>query len=81
MISCNEHDYVEIACMYRYPIKLTMKTGEVIECTALDTQYNAASEECIKVSVGGTESEIIIDKISKLEVCIENPHFKQVCFS
>lgn len=81
MISCNQHDYVEIVCMYQYPIKLTMKSGEVIECTALDTHYNSARGECIKVNVGGTDSEVIIDKISKLEVCIENPHFKQVCFS
>ena len=81
MISCNEHDYVEIACMYQYPIKLTMKTGEVTECIALDTQYNSEREECIKVSVGGTESEVIIGNISKLEVCIENPHFQQVSFT
>lgn len=80
MISCNEYDYVEIACMYRYPIKLMMKTGEVIECIALDTHYNSDREECIKVSIERTESEVIIDNISKLEVCIENPHFKQVCF-
>ena len=80
-MSCNEHDYVEIACMYQYPIKITMKAGNVLECTALDTQYNSAREECIKVNVKGIDKEVIIDKISKIEVCVENPYFKLVCFT
>ena len=81
MISCHEHDYIEIACMYQYPIRLTMKNGDLIECKALDTQYNSSREECIKVISKGIESDVIIEKISKLEVCIENPHFKQISFS
>jgi Rho-binding antiterminator len=81
MISCNEHDYIEIVCMYHFPIKITMKSGEIIECTALDTHYNSAREECIKVNVKGTESEVMVGNISQLEVCIENPHFKQISFT
>jgi Rho-binding antiterminator len=81
MMSCNEHDYIEIACMYHYPIKLTMKTGEVIAGIALDTQRNDAREECIKVSVAGAESMLVLDNISTLEVCIENPHFQRVSFA
>jgi Rho-binding antiterminator len=58
-----------------------MKNGDLIECKALDTQYNSSREECIKVISKGIESDVIIEKISKLEVCIENPHFKQISFS
>lgn len=78
MISCNEYDYIEIVCMYHYPIKLWMKTDKVVECTALDTQYNDEREECIKVDVDGSEALIPLDRISKLEVCVENPHFQMV---
>jgi Rho-binding antiterminator len=81
MINCNEHDYIEIVCMYRYPIKVTMKTGEVIAGTALDTKRNDAREECIKVSVAGAEFMLVLDSISTLEVCIENPHFQRVSFT
>ena len=80
MISCNEYDYIEIVCMHRYPIKLTMKLGEVIEGVALDTQRNEAREECIKVDVSGTEELIVLDNISRLEVGVENPHFQAVSF-
>ncbi len=81
MVSCNEYDYIELVCLYRYPIKLTLKTGEIIDCTALDTQYDAARKECIKVSIEGVESYIVLNEISKLEVSIDNPHFKQVVFN
>lgn len=38
MISCEQHDYIEIVCTFNYPIKLMMKSGQVIEGIALDTQ-------------------------------------------
>jgi Rho-binding antiterminator len=66
--------------MYGYPIKLEMKSGAVIECTALDTQCNDAREECIKVEIADVESLVILDDIAKLEVCVENPHFQVVSF-
>lgn len=81
MISCNEHDYIEIACMYQYPIKITMLTGEVIECTAVDTHYNSSREECIIVTVNGVDSALVVSNFSKMEVCIENPYFKEISFA
>ncbi len=81
MISCNQYDYIEIVCMYRYPINITMKTGTIIKCTPLDTQRNDAREECIKVRVDGVESLVELGHISKLEVCVENPHFQVVSFT
>ncbi|MFQ3230193.1 Rho-binding antiterminator [Reinekea sp.] len=80
MISCNEYDYIEIVCMFKYPIKLTLKTGETIECTALDTARNDSREECIKVEQSNTEILVVLSSISKLEVCVENPHFTEVSF-
>ncbi|MBX2879338.1 MAG: Rho-binding antiterminator [Granulosicoccus sp.] len=81
MISCNDYDYIEIACLYHYPIKLTLKTGGVIEGRALDTQRINAREEGIKVDVSGTQSTIALDDIVKLEVTIDNPHFREVSFA
>ena len=80
MISCQEYDYIEIVCMYRYPITLTMKSGEVIECTALDTKQNTAREECVKVDVDGVEKLVELDAISQLDVRVDNPHFKNISF-
>ena len=80
MISCSEYDYIEIVCMYRYPIKLTMKSGEVVEGVAVNTERNNAREECILVSIDSVEALTVLDDIAKLEVCVENPHFEAISF-
>lgn len=80
MISCNQHDYIEIVCMYQYPIKLTLKSGEAIQGIALDTQRNEQRDECIKINVDGVEQLIILEQIKNLEVMVENPHLRLVEF-
>lgn len=57
-----------------------MKTGEVLECTALDTQRNESKEECIKVNADGKDTLVVLDGISKMEVRVENPHFTEIVF-
>lgn len=81
MITCDQHDYIEIACTFRYPIKVTMKSGDVIECVALDTQRNENKDECIKVNIEGVESLIVLDGISTMKACVDNPHFDLVSFT
>ncbi len=81
MISCDQHDYIEIVCTFNYPVKLTMKAGNVIVCTALDTALNDKRAECIKVRLEEDECLIVLDDVSMLEVCVDNPHFHSICFS
>lgn len=80
MISCNQHDYIEIVCMYRYPIKLTLKSGDIIQGIAVDTQRNEQRAECIKVDIDGMEQLVVLDEIKILEVVVENPHLHKVTF-
>ncbi len=81
MISCENYDYVEIVCMFRYPIKVYLKSGNHFQGVALDTQRNYDKEECIKMRGENGESELIVlDSILKLEVCVKNPHFNEVYF-
>lgn len=80
MISCNQHDYIEIVCMYHYPLKLTMKSGEVIHGMALDTVRNESKEECIKIDAKDIDRLVILSEIKQLDVTIENPHIQTVTF-
>ena len=80
MISCSEYDYIEIVCMHRYPVKLTMKSGEVVKGVAVNTERNNAREECILFNIDNGQKLIALDDIAKLEVCVENPHFEAVSF-
>lgn len=81
MISCDQHDYIEIVCTFKYPIKLTLLSGTIIEGIAKDTQLNDLREECIKVTLDRLDQLTVLDTIALLEVCIENPHFKRLDLS
>jgi Rho-binding antiterminator len=81
MISCEQHDYVEIACMYNYLIKLTLNSGDELEGVALDVKRNENREECINIKVNNIESLVVLDSVSKMEVLVESPHFKVVTFN
>jgi Rho-binding antiterminator len=80
MITCSEYDYIELACLFHYPVKLTMKAGESITGIARDTVRNAGREECLLISVNKIERSIVLTDISKLEVLIENDHFTEIVF-
>jgi Rho-binding antiterminator len=80
MISCNQHDYIEIVCMYHYPVKLTLKSGAVILGIAVDTARNEAREECIKLTTEAGEAFVVLSQLKQLEVTIENPHLQLLLF-
>ncbi len=75
MISCQQYDYIEIACMYHYPLRVVLKNGDSIEGKALDTKRNDTKQECIELQTEQGKSLAVLDEIKTLEVLIKNPHF------
>ena len=80
MIRCELHDYIEIACTFRYPVRLTMRTGEVLDGVAVDTRRDAQGEECIAIRVDGAECLVVLDKLANMKAGVQNPHFDTVFF-
>ncbi len=80
MISCSDYDYVEIVCLFHYPVRLTMKNGDVEEGTAKDTVRNADKAECIAIETPSGDKLVVLDTVSVLEVTVDNPHFSRVRF-
>ena len=84
MIGCSEYDAIEIVCMFKYPIEITKKSGDVIQGVALDTKLNEQREECIQLALKGEPEQgelIVLTDILKLIVCIDNPHFQNFKFN
>lgn len=81
MIKCAEYDYVEIACLYHYPVRLVMKDGGVNEGIAKDTARNIQKEECMVLDVDGEEVLVVLDNVTSMKVLADNPHFSEVTFS
>ncbi|ACE83502.1 Rho-binding antiterminator [Cellvibrio japonicus] len=80
MIHCDQHDYIEIVCLYHYPIRLTLTSGATIEGIAQDTQHNDQREECIKLSTDTGEQLVVLSELKQLDVLVENPHVERVVF-
>ncbi|MBU1312062.1 MAG: Rho-binding antiterminator [Gammaproteobacteria bacterium] len=80
MLKCDLHDYIEIVCLYHYPLKLTLSSGAVLSGTALTTRYNDQRQECLLIAQNDTEQQIVLDDIALLEVMVTNPHLQQVRF-
>jgi len=80
MISCAQHDYIEIACLYRMPVRLALRSGEKVTGIALDTGRNGNRDECLKLQVGTGEQWIELERLFSMEALNRNPHFQRVQF-
>jgi Rho-binding antiterminator len=81
MISCQQYDYIEIACMYQFDVIITLMSGETITATALDTKRNAANLECIAIKQSGDITLVELNQILSLEALKANPHFDKITFN
>ncbi len=80
MMSCSNYDYIEIVCLFKYPVEIELKTGEIVTGLALDTVRNDQREECIKLKLAESELLVILDSMVRLTVLVENSHFQEVIF-
>ncbi|GAK87399.1 Rho-specific inhibitor of transcription termination [Vibrio ponticus] len=80
MISCSQYDYLEIACLYHFPVKLTLLDGQELSGIACDTGYNTLKQECLIVEVEGSREYVVTDNLKSLQVALDNPHFSFVEF-
>ncbi len=81
MISCQQYDYIEIACLYQLPIKLTLLSGEVIEGKVKDTRYTPDKKEAIVITTDNGEQLIATEELCSMQAMVSNPHFEVVDFS
>ncbi|WP_417616083.1 Rho-binding antiterminator [Oceanisphaera sp.] len=80
MMSCEQHDYIEIACLYRYPVILTLASGDELSGIALDTARNEQRQECIKIQSDDAEHLIPLASITRMAANVANPHFRVINF-
>ena len=77
MISCHQHDYIEIACLYRLLLRVKLKSGESIDGRALDTGSRGGREWLQLETVEGLR-ELDLDDLRRLEAIEDNPHFRHL---
>lgn len=78
LIACDLHDYIEIACVYGYRVRLTLKNNHVIEGQA-QTIVTEQKREFILLNNAQT-GKIALDDLAKLQVLTPNAQFHEVIF-
>lgn len=79
VISCELHDFVEVACMYGYQIRLILKNDQTIEGKAIDIIQSADKREFLVIG-NGSEQQIDLMELSKMQVLTPNAKFTEVVF-
>ena len=78
-ISCDLHDYIEIACMYSYRVKLTLRNQLILEGKAIDTTTSADKREYLIID-NGHKQQIELTQLKNLKVLTPNARFTEICF-
>jgi Rho-binding antiterminator len=78
-IDCNVFDYVEAACLYRYPVRLRLVDGGQVDGTAVDTRAENGGEFLV-LDVDGRQEQVRLDRIAVLETRIDGAKFTRVPF-
>ncbi len=77
-ISCALHDYIEIACMYGYQVKLYLKNGHIIVGKAIDIHTDTGKHEYLIVD--NEQQKIELSQLAKMNVLTPNAKFSEVVF-
>lgn len=78
-ISCELHDFVEVACMYGYRLRLILKNNQVIEGKAIDIMNSPERHECLVID-SDSQQQIELTQLAKMEVLTPNAKFSEVVF-
>jgi len=79
VISCELHDFVEIACMYGYQLKLILKNNQIIEGKAIDIVNSPEKREYLVID-NDSRQQIELTQLSKMQVLTPHAKFNEVVF-
>lgn len=80
IISCDLHDYIEIACMHHYRVELELKGGEILDGKAVDVITSPEKREFLVIESGGQKQEVELTQLHKMTALTPNASFKEVEF-
>jgi Rho-binding antiterminator len=79
-ISCTLHDYIEIACMHRYDVKLHLDTGLVVTGRATSTRAGADKAEYFVLVDSGEILEVPMHQLVRMESITPGASFNCIEF-
>lgn len=84
ILACHLHDYIEVMCLYKYDVLITLNNGKHIEAKFDSTGFIGKSmtkQEVIEgKDVNGYDLTLILTDIKTIEVQTKNAQFTIVHF-
>lgn len=80
IIACNLHDYLEIACLYGYQVRLTLISGEIFTGIPKTTQTVDKKEWLVIEEHNAQQQKIETLKLKSMDVLTANARFTRIEF-
>ncbi len=79
-VSCSLYDYIEVACLHRYDVKLILANGDEQIGRATSTRAGPDKVEYFGIHVDGDLVEVPMHEIACMETITPTASFKRVDF-
>jgi Rho-binding antiterminator len=80
MISCQTHDYIEIACLYGFQIRLQLTDGSSQQGIAITTETSSDKREWLILQQPAGKIQIDLMQIKSMQSLTANSHFELINF-
>lgn len=80
MISCQTHDYIEIACLYGFHICLHLTDGTTRQGKAITTETTSDKREWLILQQQSANIRVDLMHIKSMQSLTPNMHFEQISF-
>jgi Rho-binding antiterminator len=78
-LKCDLHDYLEIACLYKFEVELLLSDGTNILAVPITTK-TINKIEYLEVNSSDELITVPVLNLKSMRSCIENPYFDKVQF-
>lgn len=79
-LACDLHDYLEIACLHRYWLRIELNDGEPFEAEAVTTETDSSQAEFLVVQVEGARHRLRLDRLRAITPGNAGARFGRVAF-
>lgn len=80
IIDCELHDFIEVACMYGYQVRLVLKNQQIIEGQAKDIVTTAEKREFLVIENEQGRQQVELITLDKMQVLTTNAKFNEISF-
>ncbi len=77
-LACDLYDYLEIACMHHYRLRIELVDGSELQAQALDTETAASKEEFLLISTELGEQRLRLDQLLAITPLNDGASFGRV---